>query len=819
MEPPCRGDTSSGLPNKKSTLMKLTFRRSILCFLGLSLLITMTVGGIGSHFMLKNTDDIAYQYENTTKAALYLEEIKSNFWKSRALMLQMGLDKERDAIDENHKKILALYRDNDNLMALYKATKSSGAREDTLYAALVEKRNKFHALNKYALDLDLVTTTDQAIGEFNKYNNNVMLPAMNEFMDALDTLRAHVLQIAADTNALNKSNSQAAFVTIIVIIAAAVVILLVSGYYFASKIMWVVTEEIGFASAIAEKQFDVALHPSLPARNDEFGTMARALETMRANLMSLFNELNASNEAAQQANRHKSVFLARMSHEIRTPLNAIIGMTHIAKKAKDREAIQDSLNKISTSSTLLLGIINDILDMSKIEAGKFELVDEEFGLEKLLMNICTVASAKADEKEQNLVVSMETGLGSRYIGDGLRLSQILTNILGNACKFTPTGGVIRLTASCVEKNTLWSRLRFTIADNGIGMTEEQLKRLFAPFEQADGGTSRQFGGTGLGLAICDKIVKLMDGDIRVESEFGKGSSFIITVKLKNSEQYAPTRLDASVNVGRTRMLVVDKQQDVRDFFSKLFLQLGVAAATAESTDAALDLLRENPAEQPFTLVFLDWATMGEGGPAFVDTVKAESGGQVIVVLVAASKFAEVEDKAAAAGVNRFLSKPVFPSTVVNLVNEVVGIPAGNTTPASAEVAEFPGKRLLLVEDNEINREIAYAYLEGTGTLVDMAENGAEAVEKFLSARDGYDLVLMDVHMPVMDGHTATRRIRAEEEARGRRRTPIVAMTANAFKEDIERCLEAGMDGHLSKPINFDDMGKTLRKYLAANPSA
>ncbi len=764
--------------------------------------------------MLKNADDITFQYENTTKPALNLEKIKANFWKAYTLTLQMSLDKERKAIDNNYIKVVALYHDNDNLMSLYKNSKSSGNGEDALYAVLVEKRKKFHELNKHALELDLLTTTDEAIKDFNEYNNAVMLPALTEFMDALDTLSAHMLQVAADTNARNESNSHTAVIMIAGIIVAAVIILLLSGHYFASGIMQAVTEETDFASAIAKKNFDAPLRPNLSTRNDEFGAMARALETMRDNLRNLINELRAANETAQRANRHKSAFLARMSHEIRTPLNAIIGMTHIAKNAKDSEAVRNSLNKISTSSALLLGIINDILDMSKIEAGKFELLEEEFGLEKLLMNICTVASAKADEREQALLVSMENGLGSRYIGDGLRLSQVLTNILGNACKFTPVKGVIRLTASCVEKNTLCSRLRFTIADNGIGMTEEQMGRLFSPFEQADGGTARQFGGTGLGLAICDKIVGLMGGDIRVESEFGTGSSFIITVKLKNSERYAPTQLDDSVNLGGTRVMIVDRQAEMRDFFSKLFSRLDIPVSAAEDTVAALRLLRENTDDQPLSIVFLDWATMGEEGPAFVKRVKEEFGGRVVVVLVAASKFAEIEDKAVEAGVNRFLSKPVFPSTVVNLMNEVFGAPANAGVQTPMQSPTFIGKRLLLVEDNEINREIAHAYLENTGILVDMAENGAEGVEKYLTAQDAYDLVLMDVHMPIMDGYTATRRIRAEEEARDLRRAPIVAMTANAFKEDIERCLVSGMDGHLPKPMNFEDMGQMLRKYLS-----
>ena len=573
--------------------MIMSFRKSILYFLVISLLVTIIVGGIGSYFMLKNAADITYQYDNTTEAALYLEKAKSNFWRAQSLMLQMALDKDPGRIRENHDKALALYKNNDELLSLYAQTESSGSEEDALYAALVEKRGQFHALNAHALELDILTTSNEAIAEFNRYNNEVMLPALNEFMDALDALNAYVLNVAALANVQNKKSSDAAFMTIVGIIAAAVIILLAAGYYFASGILRAISEETDFATAIAEKNFTVKLNPHLLTRKDEFGAMARALETMRDNLMRLIGELSASNEAAKQASRHKSVFLSRMSHEIRTPLNAIIGMTYIAKKAKDPEARNDSLNKITTSSAHLLGLINDILDMSKIEAGKCELIEEEFGLEKLLMNVYTVASAKADEKEQSLLVTLEKGLSSRYIGDDLRLSQILTNILGNACKFTPQKGVIRLTVSCPERNSLWSLVRFTIEDNGIGMTQEQIGRLFSPFEQADGGTSRQFGGTGLGLAICDKIAKLMDGHIQVESEFGKGSAFIVTVKLKNSEQYEPAKLDPSINARHTRVMVVDKSEEAREFFESLFRELNIAAVTADNTDSAFQMLRES----------------------------------------------------------------------------------------------------------------------------------------------------------------------------------------------------------------------------------
>lgn len=786
----------------------------MLSLIGVSLLVTMAVGGIGGYFMLKNSKSATFQYDNVVTPTFYVEEVKSNFWKAHALLLQAALDKEPALIEQNYRKATELYLQNDKLLDLYDRAKSSGPEEDAFYAALVETRTKFHALNGRALELVRLTTTDGAIEEFNRYNNEIMLPAMSEFMGDLDALNAYMLWVMQQTNRHNQSASGTAAMGIVGIIAAAVVLLLAAGSYFASGVIRAVGKETAFASAIAEGNLEAPLDPALPARKDEFGAMAKALSTMRDNLRRLIGELSESNDAAQKANEYKSVFLARMSHEIRTPLNAIIGMTYIAKKAKDRDAVNTSLNKISTSSTHLLGIINDILDMSKIEAGRFELVEEEFSLEKLLMSVCTVASAKVDEKEQELFVHLEPGVGSRYSGDGLRLSQVLTNILGNASKFTPAKGTIRLTAACAEKNSLSSMVRFTIEDTGIGMTEEQMERLFKPFEQADAGTFRQFGGTGLGLSICDKIVALMGGDIRVESEFGKGSRFIITVKLKNSERYESAQLDAAIDARRTKVMVVDRAEEVRGFFDGLFRRLDIVPATAAAVAPALELLRENSESDPFHIVFLDWDTTGEEGADFVKKVKAEFGGRVVVILVSSARFTEIEDKAVEAGADRFLPKPIFPSTVINLVNEVIGVPSKETTQATPGETPFAGRRLLLVEDNEINREIACAYLEDTGIIVEAAENGVEAVEKYLG-EPAYDLIFMDVHMPVMDGHTASRRIRAEEGALGRGRVPIVALTANAFKEDIACCLEAGMDDHIAKPMCVDAVREILNKYLAA----
>ena len=803
--------------------MNMGFRQSILVLLNISLFFTIIIGGIGSYFIIQNNNNAKFQYDHTTQPAMYMEEVKSNFWQARALMLQIALDKDPDLIQANYDKILEINERNVELLQRYRDAESSGPEGAKLYALFEQKLQKYQEINSKALLLDLQTSNDHAINEFNTFNNGKLLPVYYEFIEALDNLNGHNLKVAAETNTKSQVSSEKALMIIVGIIIIAVVLMLFGGYFFSNAIMRVVNKVTNFAASIAQKDFDVELDQSLLSRQDEFGTMSRALSTMRSNLVTMIEQLNdtaaklaASNRTAKKASEYKSFFLARMSHEIRTPLNAIIGMTYIAKRANDPNTVDDCLNKITTSSSHLLGIINDILDISKIEAGKFELVEEEFGLEKLLMNVSTVVSVKTDEKEQNMLITIKNNMPSRFIGDSLRLSQVFTNILNNATKFTPPKGTIHLTASCLEKNSLSSLIEFTIEDTGIGLTEEQISRLFTPFEQAESATSHQFGGTGLGLAICEKIVKLMDGEIKVESEYGKGSRFIITVRLKNSQQVEFAKLDDSVDVQHTKVLIVDESQNVRDFFEHLFHELGILINTAESTDTAYALLQQNAQDNPFNIIFLDWNTAENEGMDFVKRVKQEFGNQVIIVLVSASKFTQIEQKAAEAGVNRFLPKPVFPSTVINLINEVIGTPNNIEPKISLNNVDLSGKHILLVEDNDINREIVFAYLENTDIFIDVAENGVEAVEKYLESNGKYDLVFMDIHMPLMDGYTATKRIREEERNRGWAPINIIALTANAFKEDIERCLAAGMNDHLAKPMDAEKTLDLLQKYLGAN---
>lgn len=799
--------------------MSVSFRQSIVFLLGIFFLTTVGIGGIGSYFMMKNAHTVAYQYENAIKPAMYMEDIKSNYWKAHALMLQMALDRLPEQIEAVHAQVLALFEASEKLVEAYRKTDPSGPEEVALFAAFAEKRNRYKAASKRGFELSAGTTYDSLM-EFSHFNSETLLPVFYDFTDALDELTEHMLEFAAQSNAMNEQDSRLALTSMGGIFLLAVIILLGTAWLFTNTVTRMLARVTSFASAIARTDFSGTLDATLLARNDEFGGMARALDTMRDNLASAMEALNttaanlaASNELAQKANAAKTIFLARMSHEMRTPLNAITGMTYVARKASDRAALESSLGKIAASSSHLVDIVNNVLDMAKIEAGKLELTEEAFGLDKLLAKVCAVSSVKMNEKEQTPHVFVKNGLAARFIGDSLRLAQVLTNVLDNASKFSPEKSVISLRVSCPERDERHSRLRFTVEDAGIGLTPEQIERLFVPFEQADGGFTRQFGGTGLGLAICDTLVKLMGGDIRVESEPGKGSRFIITVTLENEQQTLPARLEQAGDGRRLRVFLVGPSQEVREFFTELFQEWDIEVNTAEHGEAAAAwFVEQAAADAPLALFFFDWDTLADGGADFIDAARKCFGNPAFVALAPCSRLAEAESKAAAAGLTRCLAKPLFSSAVIGMVNEITAS-AEASGEAGGESADFGGKRILLVEDVEINREIVLAYLETTGAGIDEAENGQEAVEKYLSAAGEYDLVLTDVHMPIMDGCAATRRIREEEQARGWARRPIIAMTANAFREDVERCLNAGMDGHLGKPLDVGLMMETLRAHL------
>ncbi|MDR1099184.1 MAG: response regulator [Treponema sp.] len=525
----------------------------------------------------------------------------------------------------------------------------------------------------------------------------------------------------------------------------------------------------------------------------------------------LEQELISAKELAEQSNRAKSNFLSRMSHEMRTPMNAIIGMTTIARSSHDSNKMEYCLGKIDEASIHLLGLINDILDMSKIEAGKLELSYSEFDFEKMLKKVTGMMSFRIDEKKQNFIVRIGRNVPPRIIADEQRLSQVLTNLLTNAVKFTPEEGTISLSVKkTADKNKLCA-LRFDVVDSGIGISNEQMKRLFTLFEQADGTIARKYGGTGLGLAISKSMIELMGGEIWAKSEPGKGAGFSFEITVERGK--LPGEADpVKTNWNNLRILAVDDSWEVLEYFKEYAEQMKINCVVTPSGREACKMLEDR--EPPFDIVFTDWRMPELNGIELTEWIKSRFGKKVVVIMISAAEWEAIETDAKKAGVDGFIPKPLFPSALTDCINGYIKniVPVNAEKQLPEEKNDFSGHTVLLAEDVEINREIIISLLEDTGIVITCAENGAEALRIFNEHPAKYSLILMDIHMPEMDGYEATRRIRASAAAEAKT-IPIVAMTANVFKEDVEKCFAAGMNEHLGKPIELDKLLSLLRKYL------
>ena len=537
-------------------------------------------------------------------------------------------------------------------------------------------------------------------------------------------------------------------------------------------------------------------------------------------------ERSAALEKALQASRAKGDFLSNMSHEIRTPMNAIIGMTSIGMTAGDTDRMKYCFSKIDGASKHLLGIINDILDISKIEANKLELSPVSFDFEKMLQNVVNFINFRIDEHRLRFYVNISRDVPHLLIGDDQRLAQVITNLLSNAVKFTPEGGSITLDSRMVSEQDDMCCIQISVEDSGIGISDDQKARLFQSFEQAEAGTTRKYGGTGLGLAISKRIIELMGGEIRVESELDHGSKFIFTALLKRGSAEPKHLLADGVNWSNIRIFAVDDEPAIREFFMNMAENLGISCTVAANGREAAEILAQ---QDNYDIYFLDWMLPGKNGVELAKQIQAKSSRKSIVIIFSSTDWSVIEDDARSAGVQKFLPKPLFPSTIVDLINECIGVQRVTEQHKRDDLPDdFSGHTILLVEDVEINREIVITLLEPTSLKIDCAENGAEAVRIFRDAPEKYEMIFMDVQMPEMDGYEATRRIRVLEAewhsasgsaARDSKHTqsiPIIAMTANVFREDIEQCLEAGMNDHIGKPLDPDDVLVMLRKHLRQN---
>jgi len=605
-------------------------------------------------------------------------------------------------------------------------------------------------------------------------------------------------------------------------------------------------------------------HPSLGGKElylqatagliyDAAGGVAGAIESLRdiTERKHMEDELIDAKHIADEANKAKSDFLANMSHEIRTPMNAVIGMTHLALKTKLTAKQQDYLNKIQSSANSLLGIINDILDFSKIEAGKLDMESVDFNLDDVLDNLGNLVSVKAQEKEDLEVLFATAQNVPRFlVGDPLRLGQILINLSNNAVKFTDSGEIV-VSTERVEKNKDRITLKFSVSDTGIGLTKEQAGKLFQSFTQADTSTTRKYGGTGLGLAISKKLVNMMGGEIWVESKSGQGSTFSFTATFGLGREDVKKRFAPTPDLRDMKVLVVDDNPTSREILRDMLESFSFEVTLAATGQEGITEIEKADKDKPFEMVIMDWKMPGMDGIEASKRIKEHPKLRHIphVVMVTAYGREEVMQKAEKLDLDGFLLKPVNPSVLFDTIIQAHSeeVPETSRITQHQEEAEalalIKGAQILLVEDNEINQQVAKEILEGAGLIVSLADDGQQAVD--LVRENRYDAILMDIQMPVMDGYTATRKIRewelkaqssklkgeesaeysdtSDQQPEDRKEgsalspqsseLPIIAMTAHAMAGDEEKSLKAGMNDHVTKPIDPDQLFATLQKWI------
>ena len=516
---------------------------------------------------------------------------------------------------------------------------------------------------------------------------------------------------------------------------------------------------------------------------------------------------------AQKANDAKRDFLSRMSHEIRTPMNAIIGMSAVAfNYLDDKKRTADCLSKITFSSKHLLMLLNDVLDMSKIENGKLNIRQELFDLKNLVTSLADINYGLATAKGLAFEIVISGFKDELLLGDSMRVNQILLNLLSNAIKFTPKGGSVKLEIRMLRSasDKIW--LRFIVKDSGIGMKKEFLEHLYEPFEQADNGIARKYGGTGLGMAITKNLVAIMDGTIEVESQEGAGTTFMVDLPFGVSKVDKKT----AAEMEEMRVLVVDDDNDTCEHAAVLLKGMGVNVDWALNGFEAIEKVRSACEDDGrcYDVCFIDWCMPELDGIETARRMRSYVGPDVLIIIISAYDWSGIEEQAKAAGVNAFIAKPFFASNLYNMLLTVSRKPElGFSAVGNKETYDFGGKKVLLVEDNELNMEIASELLKFVNLQVEHAENGKVAVNIFRNSKEKeYALIFMDIQMPLMNGYDAARCIRSSEHpAAGT--IPIIAMTANAFNDDVQAAFDAGMNGHLAKPIDVEVLYKTIARYI------
>ncbi len=537
----------------------------------------------------------------------------------------------------------------------------------------------------------------------------------------------------------------------------------------------------------------------------------------------LNQKLQEALNAAQSANEAKSNFLSNMSHDIRTPMNAIVGFSVLLEKdAGDPEKVREYTRKITASSHHLLSLINDVLDMSKIESGKTSLNVDRFSLPELLEELSIILMPQAKAKHQSFTVHVHGAPPEQLLGDKLRLNQILINLLSNAIKYTPEGGSVDFSVEDLPRTApQYAKLRFVVKDNGIGMSEEYQKRVFEPFSREINSVTNKIQGTGLGMAITKNLVDLMGGIIGVQSEPGKGSTFTVELQLALPETQTS---DVWARHSITRILAVDDEEEICQGIRELMRGVGVEVIyTTQGAEAVELAAAAHRRGEDFQIILLDWKMPGMDGVETARRIRAEVGSGVPILVLTSYDWSDIEAQARQAGINAFMPKPFFVSTFWQTIQPLFADrqpPAALPDADAAAPSPLAGRLFLVAEDNALNAEILAEMLDMEGARYELAEDGKQAVEMFEASAPGhYDMILMDVQMPVMNGYEATRAIRAGTHPEAKS-IPIAAMTANTFAEDVRNALAAGMDGHLAKPIDMaavrELVGRLLRRRDAAN---
>lgn len=580
------------------------------------------------------------------------------------------------------------------------------------------------------------------------------------------------------------------------------------------KISWETTIQYHLPSSVEDHWFQARFYLLDRGGAEKYlVTLTDRTEELRAN-----QALQDALASAQNANNAKKDFLSRMSHEIRTPMNAIIGMTTIAATAiDDRSRMMDCLEKISASSKHLLRLINDILDMSRIESNRMCLSVEPFDLFQFINAFVSVVYPEATAKgltftEKTIGFSEHT----TYIGDTLRLNQILLNLTSNAIKFTPGGGKVSLEVTRLPSRNQKTWIRFTVSDTGIGMDKEGLSKLYTPFEQADATISHKYGGTGLGMSITQNLTMLMGGHIDVKSELGVGTTFTVELPFEQSNVDLHPVNDTLLET--LEVLVADDEQDICEHTVLLLKKMNIQAEWVLSGAEAVERVAAAASEgRGFDVCFIDWKMPNMDGIETTRRIRKLVGRDTPIIIISGYDWSEIEEEARAAGANAFIAKPLFQSSIHDvLVNVTSGALLGAQVAKKLDNKPLRGKRILLAEDNELNMEIAVTLLEMNGATIETVKDGQEAVDRFMSTQPGYfDVVLMDVQMPVMDGCEATQCIRNSNRPDAKT-IPIIATTANAFAENVSTVLAAGMNAHISKPIDIQQVCAVIAQVCKGN---